>query len=75
MVMVGLPAPEIFAPIAFRKFARSTTSGSHAALSMTVTPSANVAAIITFAVPKTVEPARPPRNIVEPTSFFTEAST
>ena len=75
MVMVGLPAPEIFAPIAFRKFARSTTSGSHAALSMTVTPSASVAAIITFAVPSTVEPARPPRNIDAPASFFAVAST
>ena len=68
MVIVGLPAPEICAPIALRKFARSTTSGSHAALSMTVTPSASVAAIITLAVPSTVEPARPPRNIADPTS-------
>ncbi len=67
MVTVGLPAPEICAPIAFRKSARSTTSGSQAALSMTVTPSASAAAIITFAVPSTVEPARPPRKIAEPT--------
>ena len=64
MVMVGLPAPVIFAPMALRKCARSTTSGSQAALSMMVTPSASTAAIMTLAVPSTVEPARPPRNIV-----------
>src|SRR5208283_500033 len=38
------------------------TSGSQAALSMTVTPWASVAAIITLAVPRTVEPARPPKK-------------
>ena len=52
--------------MALRKLARSTTSGSQAALSITVTPSASVAAIMTLAVPSTVEPARPPRNIAEP---------
>ena len=75
MVMVGLPAPEIFAPMAFRNFARSTTSGSHAALSMTVTPAASVAAIITLAVPSTVDPDRPPRNVMVPPSCFAAAST
>ena len=49
-----VPAPLIFAPIALRHSARSTTSGSRAAFSSTVTPSASVAAIITFSVPVTV---------------------
>ena len=51
---MSLPAPLTFAPIAFRQFARSTTSGSRAAFSMTVVPSASVAAIIRFSVPVTV---------------------
>ena len=34
---------------------------------MTVMPSASVAAIMTLAVPSTVEPERPPRKIAEPT--------
>ena len=67
MVTVGLPTPESLAPIAVRNFARSTTSGSHAALSIIVTPSASTAAIMALAVPSTVEPARPPRNIGPPT--------
>ncbi len=37
-----------------KKFARSTTSGSRAAFSSTVSPSANVAAIMRFSVPVTV---------------------
>jgi hypothetical protein len=40
--------------MAFRQWARSTTSGSRAAFSMTVTPSASAAAIIRFSVPVTV---------------------
>ena len=40
--------------MAVRKLARSTTSGSRAAFSMTVSPSASVAAIIRFSVPVTV---------------------
>ena len=40
--------------MAHRKFARSTTSGSRAAFSSTVSPSANVAAIMRFSVPVTV---------------------
>ncbi len=40
--------------MAIRKLARSTTSGSRAAFSMTVSPSASVAAIIRFSVPVTV---------------------
>ena len=72
---VGLPAPTIRAPIALRKSARSTTSGSQAALWITVTPSASVAAIITLAVPRTVGPARPPRNISAPTNRRARAQT
>src|ERR1043166_5607152 len=60
MVMVGLPAPVIRAPIALRKCARSTTSGSQAALSIMVTPCARTAAIMTLAVPGQAAPARPP---------------
>ena len=37
--------------MAMRKFARSTTSGSRAAFSMMVSPSASVAAIMRFSVP------------------------
>ena len=55
----SVPAPSIFAPILLRKFARSTTSGSHAAPSMTVTPSERTAAIITLSVPSTVGPYFP----------------
>jgi UDP-N-acetylglucosamine 1-carboxyvinyltransferase len=44
----------ILAPIATKQFARSTTSGSRAALRSTLTPSASVAAIITFSVLVTV---------------------
>jgi hypothetical protein len=39
-------ALEIFAPMAIRQLARSTTSGSRAAFSITVWPLASVAAII-----------------------------
>jgi len=42
------------APMAMRKLARSVTSGSLAAFSMMVVPSARVAAIIRFSVPVTV---------------------
>lgn len=46
IVIVAVPAPDILAPMAFRQLARSTTSGSRAALPMTVVPRASVAAII-----------------------------
>ena len=42
------------APIWVKASARSTTSGSQAALSMTVVPLASTAAIIIFSVPVTV---------------------
>jgi hypothetical protein len=54
MRITSLPAPEICAPIATRQLARSTTSGSRAAFSITVSPSASAAAIIRFSVPVTV---------------------
>ena len=46
MTILGVPAPWIFAPIAFRHSARLTTSGSRAAFSSTVSPWARLAAII-----------------------------
>ena len=52
--IVSVPAPAMRAPIAVRKPARSTTSGSRAAFSITVFPRASVAAIIRFSVPVTV---------------------
>ena len=70
----GEPIPSILAPMATRKRARSATSGSHAAPSMTLRPSATTAAMRTFAVPVTVEPNGPPRYIVAPVSFSARAS-
>ena len=46
MVMVGVPAPLILAPMALRQSARLTISGSRAAFSSTVSPLASEAAII-----------------------------
>ena len=46
-------APLILAPHRIRNCARSLTSGSRAAFSITVTPSAKVAAIMRFSVPVT----------------------
>ncbi len=54
MVIREVPAPSILAPSALRQSARSVTSGSIAAFSSTVVPSARVAAAITFSVPVTV---------------------
>ena len=71
----GEPMPLILAPILLRQFARSAISGSHAADSITVRPPANVAAISTFAVPSTVEPNGPPRNISLPTNPFGASAT
>ena len=67
MVMVLVPAPLTFAPIAFRKSARSTISGSCAAFSIWLMPVANTAAIIAFSVPVTVTTSI---RIRAPTSFF-----
>ena len=51
--MTSEPAPLICAPQVLRKLAQSTTWGSLAALSMTVTPSAVAAAIMTLRVAPT----------------------
>ena len=51
--MVSLPSPAICAPIRRRHWARSTISGSRAALRITVVPRARVAAISTFSVAPT----------------------
>jgi hypothetical protein len=52
--IVAEPAPWIPAPIATRNAARSVISGSRAALSITLTPSAVTAAIIRFSVAPTL---------------------
>ena len=49
-----MPAPVIFAPILIRHSATSTTSGSRAAFSITVSPLASEAAISAVCVPPTV---------------------
>ena len=54
MRMVDVPAPSILAPILISRSARSTTSGSRAALRSTVSPLASTAAIIKSSVPVTV---------------------
>jgi len=54
MRITSVPAPEMRAPMLIRQLARSTTSGSRAAFSITVSPSARQAAIIRFSVPVTV---------------------
>ena len=48
-----MPMPSIFAPMATRQLATSQISGSRAAFSSTVTPSASVAAIISVCVAPT----------------------
>ena len=54
ITMVELPAPEMRAPILFRQSATSAISGSRAAFSITVWPSAKAAAISATCVPLTV---------------------
>ena len=51
--IVDSPAPIIFAPQLFKKFASSTTSGSLAQFLNIVFPSTIAAAIIKFSVPVT----------------------
>ena len=51
---VAVPMPEMSAPIATNISQRSTTSGSLAALSIVVTPSANTAAVTMFSVAPTL---------------------
>ena len=69
IVILWEPSPFISAPILIKKLPRSTTSGSDAALSITVTPSDLTAAIITFAVARTLEPKYPPKKISQPFNF------
>ena len=69
MIKRRVPAPSIFAPILLKKFARSTTSGSCAAPSITVVPSASTAAIMTLSVPRTVGPNFPRRLMTAPPNF------
>ena len=52
--ITGPPAPWIFAPMLTSSSARSMTSGSQAALRITVSPRARLAAMRTFSVPVTV---------------------
>src|SRR6266498_2841476 len=52
--MVGVPTPWIRPPISWRNSARSESSGSRAAFSMTVVPRAATAAIMTFSVAPTL---------------------
>ena len=54
MRMLDPPAPWMRAPIFTSRSARSTISGSQAALRMMVSPSAREAAIMMFSVPVTV---------------------
>ena len=58
MVKVSVPAPLMLAPILFNRMAKSTISGSRAAFSITVVPSARVAAIIRFCVAPTLGKSR-----------------
>ena len=53
-MMREVPAPEMSAPILLRQSATSPISGSRAALSITVVPSASAAAISAVWVPPTV---------------------
>ena len=73
--ILGEPWPLIFAPILFKKLAKSTVSGSQAAFSIIVVAGVRVAAIITFAVANTEEPNEPPKKICLPLSLFACAQT
>ena len=64
--MLGVPSPVIFAPILFRKFPKSTISGSLAAFEITVFPGILTAAIIKFCVAPTLGN---PRGICAPLSL------
>ena len=56
--MTSVPAPLIFAPMLFKKFATSTMCGSFAAFSIVVLPSASTAAIMILIVAPTVTTSR-----------------
>ena len=71
ILISSVPAPIMFAPIEFKKSARSEISGSLATLLSIVSPSAREAAIIRFSVPVTVIPSN---LIFAPISPFDLAS-
>ena len=71
IVISSVPAPEICAPMEFKNFARSSTSGSFATLRNIVCPFAKTAAIIIFSVPVTDIPGK---LISHPINFFALAS-
>ena len=56
--MIEVPAPSTFAPMAHSMLARSTISGSRAAFSMMVRPSATTDAISMFSVAPTLGKSR-----------------
>ena len=66
-IIVFVPRPFISAPILLRHTPKSTTSGSFAAFSKTVMPSAKIAAIIKFSVPVTVTWSM---NILQPINLL-----
>ena len=70
--MRSVPAPWIRAPIAVSRRARSGISGSRAAFSRMVVPSARAAAIMRFSVPVTVTRSK---TIRAPLSRAARAST
>ena len=71
-VIFPIPAPWIFAPIEFKKFAKSHISGSSAAFSMIVVPCAKTDAIKIFSVAPTDGKSK---YILFPLSFLALAST
>ena len=66
MVRVSVPIPAISTPRATRQLARSTTSGSRAALTSTVSPLARLAAISRFSVAPTDTFGNTTRSPVSP---------
>ena len=66
MTSVDVPMPVMFAPIATRNSQRSVISGSRAALSMRVTPSASTAAVSRFSVAPTRREVEGDVGAVEP---------
>ena len=72
MVIFPVPAPFTFAPNKFKKLAKSHISGSSAAFSIIVTPSASIDAISIFSVAPTDGKSK---YILFPTNFFALAST
>ena len=73
ITIVDVPAPRTLLPIRLRKEARSAISGSRAAFSIIVVPSAKTAAIIIFSVAPTLgnsKTMRLPRNLSQWPSMY-----